>query len=142
MAAKPAYEDGHLIVGAVRVLTHRAAKPPTPEDVADLLGLAPDFARNLVRALGEEGILRVVENPFEIRVEIGDYLKLEDLPRESEAPSIKDELDDFMKRKKREVEEAEKMLSSDEIEKKKKEKLDRLEEEMKKLKRKGPSPFR
>jgi hypothetical protein len=142
MAAKPAYEDGHLIVGAVRVLTHRAAKPPTPEDVADLLGLAPDFARNLVRALGEEGILRVVENPFEIRVEIGDYLKLEDLPRESEAPSIKDELDDFMKRKKKEVEEAEKMLSSDEIEKKKKEKLDRLEEEMKKLKRKGPSPFR
>jgi hypothetical protein len=142
MAAKPAYEDGHLIVGAVRVLTHRAAKPPRPEDVADLLGLAPDFARNLVRALGEEGILRVVENPFEIRVEIGDYLKLEDLPRESEAPSIKDELDDFMKRKKKEVEETKKMLSSDEIEKKKKEKLDRLEEEMKKQKGKGPSLFR
>lgn len=141
MAAKPAYEDGHLIVGAVRVLTHRAAKPPTPEDVADLLGLAPDFARNLVRALGEEGILRVVENPFEIRVEIGDYLKLEELPRESEAPSIKDELDDFMKRKKKEVEDTEKMLSSDEIERKKKEKLDKLDEEMKKMKGKGSAPF-
>ena len=103
MTAKPAYEDGHLVVGAVRVLTHRAAKPPTPEDVAHLLGIAPDFARNLVRALGEEGILRVVENPFEIRVEIGDYLKLEDLPRESDAPSIQNELDDFMKRKKKEA---------------------------------------
>jgi hypothetical protein len=141
MTSRPAYEDGHLVVGAVRVLTHRAAKPPTPEDIAKLLGLAPDFARNLVRALGVEGILRVVENPFEIRVEIGDYLKLEDLPHESEAPSIKDELDDFMKRKAKEVEDTEKMLSTDEIAKKKKEKLDKLEQEMKKLKGKGPSPF-
>jgi hypothetical protein len=141
MKAKPAYEDGHLIVGAVRVLTHRAAKPPTPEDVANLLGIPPDFARNLVRALGEEGVLRIVENPFEMRVEIGDYLKLEDLPRESEVPSIQDELDDFMKRKRKEVEDTEKMLSSDEITKKKKEKLDKLEQEMKKMKGKGPMPF-
>ena len=142
MAVKPSREDGHLIVAAVRVLSHNATKPPTPEDIADLLGLAPEFARNLVVTLGEEGILKVVVNPFEIRAEVGDYTKLEDLPVESTAPTIQDELDDFVKRKQQAVEETERMLNLDEIEKKKKEKLSRLEDEMKKMKDEGqPPPF-
>jgi hypothetical protein len=138
MSVKPSYEDGHLVVAAVRVLSDKAAKPPTPEDVAELLGIPPDFARNLVVALGHEGILRVVENPFEIRAEIGDYLKIEDLPRASDAPSIQDELDEFVKRKKKAVEETDKMFSLDEMSKKKKEQMARLAEEMKKMK--GPKP--
>jgi hypothetical protein len=141
MAHKPCYEDGHLIVAAVRVLSHKADKPPTPEGIADLLGLAPDFVRNLVVVLGEEGILKVVENPFEIRVEVKNHAKLEDLPRESQGPSIQDELDEFVKRKRKEVEDTGKMFAIDEMEKKKKEKLARLDNEMKKMKGKGPMPF-
>jgi hypothetical protein len=140
MAVKPSREDGHLIVAAVRVLSHNAAKPPTPEEIADLLGLAPEFARNLVVALGDEGILRVVVNPFEIRAEVGDYTRLEDLPAESTAPTIQDELEDFVKRKQEAIEETEKMLNLDEIEKKKREKLSRLEDEMKRMKDRGQSP--
>jgi hypothetical protein len=144
MAVKPSYEDGHLVVAAVRVLSHRETKPPRPEDIAEMLGLPLDFARNLVVALGRLGILKVMENPFEIRVELSDHALLEDLPRGSEAPTIKAELDSFIQRKKREVEETEKMLSLDEIEKKKKEKISRLEDEMKKMKGKPkfkPGPF-
>jgi hypothetical protein len=141
VSQRPCYEDGHLIVAAVRVLSHNSNKPPTPELIAELLGLAPDFARNLVIALGEEGILNVVETPFEIRAEVKDYSKLEDLPRESEGPSIQSELDEFVKRKRKEVEATKKMFTIDEIEKKKKEKLSRLDDEMKKMKGKGPSPF-
>jgi hypothetical protein len=141
VSVKPSYEDGHLIVASVRVLSHNASKPPTPEAIAELLGLPVEFVRNLVVALGEEGILRVVENPFEIRAEIGDYVKLEDLPRASTTPSIKDELDDFVERKKKVVEETEKSLSLDEMNKKKKKKMSKFEEEMKKMKGKGPSPF-
>lgn len=140
MGVKPSYEDGHLIVASIRVLSHKASKPPTPEGVAELLGLPAEFVRNLVVALGDEGILRVVENPFEIRAEVADYSKLEDLPRESTSPTIKDELDDFVKRRKKAAEETEKALSLDEMEKKKKEKLSKFEEEMKKMKGKGPSP--
>jgi hypothetical protein len=138
MAVRPSYEDGHLIVAAVRVLSHKATKPPTPEEIADLLGLPPDFVMNLVVSLGDEGILRVVENPFEVRAEVGDYTRLEDLPRAAEAPSIKEELDEFMKRKKKAVEETRKMLNLDEIEKKKKDKISKLEDEMKKMKGKRP----
>jgi hypothetical protein len=140
VAVKPSYEDGHLILAAVRVLSHQAAKPPTPEDIAELLGLAPDFARNLVITLGDQGILRVVENPFEIRAEVGDYLKLEDLPKETEGPSIQDELDEFVEHKKKVAKDTENMLSMDEIEKKKKEQMSRLEDEMRKMKGEGPSP--
>lgn len=141
MAVKPSYEDGHLVVAALRVLIHREPKPPRPEDLAEMLGLPPDFVRNLVVALGRLGILKVMENPFGIRVELADHALLEDLPRGAESPTIKDELDSFIQRKKREVEETEKMLSLEEIEKRKKEKLSRLEDEMKKMKGKsGPKP--
>jgi histidyl-tRNA synthetase len=142
MAGKPSYEDGHLAVAAVRVLSHRDPMPPRAEDIAEMLGLPPDFVRNLVVSLGHLGILKVLENPFEIRVELGDHTLLEGLPKGSEAPTIKDELDSFIQRKKREVEETEKMLSLDEIEKKKKEKLSKLEDEMKKMKGKSkPRPL-
>lgn len=140
MAVKPSYEDGHLVVAAVRVLSHKASKPPTPEAIADLIGLPHEFARSLVVALGDEGILRVIENPFEIRAEIGDYMKLEELPKQSDAPTIKDEIEDFVKRRKKAVEETEKMLNLDQIEKKKRKKLSKLEDEMKRMKGKGRLP--
>ncbi|MFC1799961.1 hypothetical protein ACFL2Z_03515 [Candidatus Eisenbacteria bacterium] len=141
MDVRPSYEDTHLIVAAVRVLSNNAAKPPTPEDVAELLDKPPDFVRSMVIVLGTEGILRVVENPFEIRAEVGDYLKIEDLPRASEVPSIKSELDEFMKRKKEVEDETGKSLSLDEIEKKNREKMARLEDEMKRMRGKPEPPI-
>jgi hypothetical protein len=141
MAHKPCYEDGHLIVAAVRVLSHNSDKPPTPEDIAGLLGMAPDFVRNLVIALGDEGILKVVENPFEIRTEVKNHNKLEELPRAAQGPSIQDELDEFVKKKRKEVEDTEKMFTADDIEKRKKAKMSKLDEEMKKMKGKSRPPF-
>lgn len=123
------------MVAATRVLTHKAGKPPTPEQIADILGQPPDFIRTLVVALGDEGILKVIENPFETRVEIGDHARLESLPREADGPTMSDELDSFIQKKQDEYEATEKMLSMDEIEKKQKEKMSRLESEMKKMKR-------
>jgi len=141
MDVRPSYEDTHLIVAAVRVLSNNAAKPPTPEDVAKLLDKPPDFIRSMIIVLGKEGILRVVENPFEIRAEVGDYLKVEDLPRASEVPSIKSELDEFVKRKKEAEDETGKSLSLDEIAKKNKEKMARLEDEMKRMRGKPEPPI-
>jgi len=140
MDVRPSYEDSHLVVAAVRVLSNNAAKPPTPEDVAELLDKPPDLVRSLIIVLGSQGILRVVENPFEIRAEVGDYLKIEDLPRTSEMPSIKSELDEFVKRKRRAEDETGKSLRLDEIEKKNRERMARLEDEMKRMKGKNPPP--
>jgi benzoyl-CoA reductase/2-hydroxyglutaryl-CoA dehydratase subunit BcrC/BadD/HgdB len=141
MDVRPSYEDSHLIVAAVRVLSNNATKPPTPEDVATLLDKPPDLIRSMIIVLGSEGILRVVENPFEIRAEVGDYLKIEDLPRASDVPSIKSELDEFVKRKKEAEDETGKALSLDEIERKNKEKMARLEEEMRRMRGKPEPPI-
>jgi hypothetical protein len=141
MAPRPSYEDGHLIVAAVRLLSHKSTKPPTAEEIADLTGFPPDFARNLVVGLGREGILKVMESPFEIRVEIRDHTRLEDLPRAETSPTIGDELESFVARKRKEVEETEKMLNPEEINKKKKARISKLEEEMKKMKGPARPPF-
>jgi len=97
--------------------------------------------RTLVITLGEEGVLKVVENPFEMRVEVADHAKLEDLPREAEGPTMRDELDSFIRKKQDEYEATEKMLSLDEIEKKQKARISKLEEEMKKMKGPKSPPF-
>ena len=141
MARKPSYEDGHLVVAAVRVLSHRQAKPPTPEDVAGLLDMPPEFVRTLVASLGTLGVLRVMENPFETRLELGDHALLEDLPKSAEGPSIKDELDSFVQRKKKEVEETERMFTVEEMDKKKQEKLAKMEDEIKRMKKTKYQPF-
>lgn len=119
------------------MLTHSGGKPPTPELIAELLDLAVDFVRTLVVTLGDEGILRVVENPFEIRVEVADYKKLEDLPRDASGPTMRDELETFIQTKQDEYEATEKMLNPDEMEKKRKDKMSEMEDEMKKMK--GPN---
>ncbi len=135
---KPSYEDAHLVVAAVRILSYKCNKPPLPEDVANLLGMPADFVRSLMISLRDIGILKLIETPFEIRAEIADHLKIEELPRESEAPTIKDELEEFVKKRKQQIEETEKMLDLKEMEKKKKEKLSKLEDEIKKFKGKRP----
>jgi hypothetical protein len=141
MAKKPSYEDGHLVVAAVRVLSHKQAKPPTPEEISRLLDLPPEFVRTLVVPLGELGILRVMESPFETRVELGDHALLEDLPKSADGPSIKDELDGFIKRKKEELAETERMFTVDEMDKRKQEKLAKMEEEIKRMKKTKYQPF-
>jgi len=123
------------------VLAHRANKPPTPEQIAEHLGQSPDFVRALVVMLGGEGILRVVENPFEIRVEVADHVKLEGLPREADGPTMRDELDTFIQKKEDEYKATEKMFGLDEIEKKQKAKMSKMEDEMKKMKDPNSSPF-
>jgi hypothetical protein len=83
----------------------------------------------------------VVENPFEIRAEVADYLKIEELPRASEVPSIKSELDEFVKRRREAHDKTGKSLSLDEIEKKNREKMARLEDEMKRMRGKPEPPI-
>jgi len=141
MAKKPSYEDAHLVVAAIRVLCHREPKPPTPEQVAELLDLPDELVRSIVVSLGDLGVLHLMESPFETRIELGDHTLVEDLPRGAEGPTMKDEIEDFVERKKKEVEETKKMFTPDEIQKKKKEKMTKLEDEMKKMKKSKYQPF-
>jgi NurA-like 5'-3' nuclease len=131
----PPFEKGHVVVAAVRVLMHRSGRAPREEEVAEMLDFPADLVRSLVRGLAARGIVRVITNPFETRVELGDYMALEALPRESEGAKIETELEEFHARYRDRQAEMGKLFSDSEISKRKEERVKNLDEEFKKFRK-------
>lgn len=138
MERLPPYEKSHLAVAAVRLLTHQEGRGPTEEEVAKLLGLAPDYVRNLLRNLAELGVLKAVRNAFESRVEVADHLRLEELPRGEGEPVIESELEAFHERHRKKQEEMGKLFGGGEVTRRKEERVKRLEDEFKSFRHRGP----
>ena len=129
MERLPPYEKSHLVVAAVRILSFRDGIAPTEEQVAELLGIAPDFTRSLIRALAEIEIVRVIQNPFETRVELGEFMKLEELPRDEGERAMESELEAFHERYRKKREEMEGLFGGEGVRRRQKERADRLEDE-------------
>lgn len=125
------YDDGHLLVAAVRVLTHREGRPPSVEEAAALVGLSPEVVHHLVRRLEAGGIARAVETPFEARIVIEDHTLLEQLPRDETGPSVASEFESFRERQQQKQEELEKLFEPGALKKKRQEKSSSLEKQFK-----------
>ncbi|MFH1278113.1 MAG: hypothetical protein ABIK65_07020 [Candidatus Eisenbacteria bacterium] len=131
----PLYEESHLYVAGVRVLAHTHHRPPTVEEVADLIDLSKEAAYHLARALAGKHILRMIENPFETHLEIADHRALESLPREETGPGIAEDLEEFTEKKKKEHDKLGDFFKTGGMEKTKEKKLSKIEEEFKKFRR-------
>jgi len=131
----PSHEEGHLFVAAVRLLQHVHNRPPTVEEIGEMLFLSPEIAHHRARGLEEKGIVRIVANPFETLVEIADYLALEDLPREEAGPGFGEDLTEFEEKKRKEQEKLKSLFSSGEPDRKKQGRIDKLEEEFRKFRK-------
>ena len=136
----PSRENGHLAVAAIRILRHREGRPPTPQEVAALLGWTEEETRVVLRGLSSAGILSVHETPFEIRFEITAHEKVDALPAEASKEALESEVENFRQRALTKQEQLERMLLGGEMDKKKKEKLDNLEKEFADFKKKKPGP--
>lgn len=134
MEYTPGYEESHLLVAAIRVLSHRDGRSPTPEDAAALLGFSNEKVFVLVHELRKLGVIRALESPFELRLDVGDPVPLESLPKEGTAPSIQGELAEFYSREQEKKEEMERMFRGGEADKKRKDRVARLEEQFMKFK--------
>ena len=77
---RPDRQQAHLIVAAVRVLSHREARPPSSIEVADLLEMSPELTQVVVRQIVELGILNEVADAYEARLEVADLTGAIDLP--------------------------------------------------------------
>ncbi len=144
MEVRAGYNEGHLLVAAVRVLTARnQGRPPTVEEAADLVGVSREWAGVLAASLEREGIVRMLKGPFESRVEIRDHLALEKLPRGETAAGVDEELRRFSAQKKKEEETLRDLFSSGSALKKQEERLDKLADGLVQFKRKrtGPNPL-
>lgn len=126
------------MVAAVRLITHREGRGPTEEEAAQLLGIAPDYLRNLLRNLAEFGVLQMVKNAFESRFEVADHLRLEELPRGEQEPVIESELEQFQARHRKKQEEMGKLFGGGEVMRRKEERVKKLEDEFKSFRHRGP----
>jgi len=129
-------ETGHAHVGAIRVLHYRTGRPPTLEEVAELLGSTVEVTNHRLRALEAIGAVTIVENPFEAHVSVANHRALEELPEEADEEGLADAVEDF---KRRQVEKADEMMRAfeeDDEGAEKKKRHDRIEKELKTFKKK------
>ena len=138
----PDYHQGHLIVAATRVLEHRLDKPPTMEEIGELLGISHEVIGAVARALETRGIVNIHMTPFDTRVEVADHAGLEELPRDASDGAMQEELEAFRQRTREKQEKMDALLGDREFEKKKAEKHAGLDAELKQWqKKRAINPF-
>ncbi len=115
---------GHAHVGAIRVLTYRLGRPPTLEEVAEVLGSQAEITNHRLRALQSLGIVTIVENPFEVHLSVGDHLALENLPAEADEDALAEAVEDFRRRQDEKADEMMRVFEDGDEEKEKKERND------------------
>ena len=94
------YVEGHLVVAAIRVLDHQKQRPPSVEEMGELLGVSREQAYRMCNKLTEAGIIGILEGPFGNKVSILDHIRLEDIPREDDSPGMEAELEKFRSQRK------------------------------------------
>lgn len=130
MQRKNFYSQSHLIVSAIRVLSHTRMEAPSVREVCELLTFSLEQGNLLCKKLHELTIIEMVEGPFGIRLFIKDYLKIEDIPQDETGTSIKDEVEKFQSNRKDFKDQIEKFQSRKEQEQK--ELFAKIQEKLKK----------
>ena len=133
--------EGHLIVAAVRVLTHSLQRSPEPGEVADLLAMPAASARVQIVALADLDILVVVESAYATHVEVRDYTRLEELPAAHES-EFAEELADFDRRKQEEADKMSQLFADGEHDRRRADKLGKMAEDLRAFQKQKPKdPF-
>ncbi|MCP4571967.1 MAG: hypothetical protein GY838_06395 [bacterium] len=134
-------DEGHLVVAGIRVLVHSLGRGPTPDELAELLGLASGSVRLQLVALAELGAVAMVESAFETHAEVRDYGRLEELSEEG-GPAITDDLKAFDEKKRQETERMSQLFESGEQEDRLKEKHRQMDQELESFRKQKPeNPF-
>jgi hypothetical protein len=134
----PSRAKGHLTIAALRILAHREGRGPRSEEIAEMLGWGHEETLVVLRGLVDIGVLRMNETPFEVRFELGDHLRLEELPEGEDEEELQSEVEDFQRRSRSRKEELDRMFQAGEGSRKRKEKLASLEEEFSEFRKKKP----
>ena len=96
-----AYTEAHLFVAATRILQHRHGCPADIEEICAMIGISSELGHTVCRKLEKLGIISTLADPFSIKVLIGNYLAIEDLPRKPlEENALARELEKFQAEKK------------------------------------------
>ncbi|MBM3286908.1 MAG: Rrf2 family transcriptional regulator [Candidatus Eisenbacteria bacterium] len=139
MEFTPSRSQGHLIVAAVRILAHQRKRPPATEEIAELLGISRELVLHILRGLESRGIVRSIETPFEIRIDIEDHTLLEGLPEKQEGPDVRREIEDFQRKAGDRQKKIERMMREGDPARKTRESVSKIEREFREFRKKDRS---
>ena len=137
----PSRDEGLLLVAAIRVRAHLDGRPPLLDQVADLLGMPHELMRVLAIGLESQGILKQLTNAFEVRLDIVDAARVDELPAAGTGPRLGNELDDFRKAFQQKQDDLKKTFGKEALQKKTDEKMSAMEEKLRAFKAKPQTPM-
>ena len=124
------YANAHLVVAAIRILTHQNSTPPSIEKVCQALSFSFEQGNFICKKLKDKGIIEIVEGAFGTRLFLKNHLKIEEISKEKKADSLEDAVKKFQDSRKDMTQKAE--LFRAEKERKQKDLFAELEKKLKK----------
>ena len=104
------YAQAHLVVSGLRVREHLDHRPPSLNELAELLAVSVEELALLLRKLEDLGIVSVVKSGAAERFVPGNHLAIEDLAVQAETSSLEAELKSFKSRQQTRLGEIDEML--------------------------------
>ena len=94
------YAHAHLIVSAIRVLSHQNAMPPSIDEVSQALSFSLVQGNLICNKLKRMGIVDVVEGAFGTGLFIKNHIKIEEIQRGKQEDKLEAALKKFQDSKK------------------------------------------
>jgi hypothetical protein len=94
------YSNAHLVVAAIRILTHQSSTPPSIDQVCRIISFSLEQGNLVCKKLKEIGVIDVVEGGFGTRLFIKNHLKIEEIPNAKKADTLEESIKAFQNSKK------------------------------------------
>jgi len=94
------YSNAHLVVAAIRVLTHQNSTPPSMDQVCRIISFSLEQCNFICKKLKKIGIVDVVEGGFGTRLFIKNHLKIEEIPKGKKEDDLEESLKAFQNSRK------------------------------------------
>lgn len=124
------YKKAHLVVAAIRVLSHTKSRAPSVEDLCQCLYASSEQVHMVIRRLETQGVVASVDGVDGVRLFVKDHLAIEHISDDTPKSGMADELEQFRKEQRERDKKIEAMKKSEADRKKKL--FEQLEEGLKK----------
>lgn len=94
------YSTAHLFVAAIRLFEHRNTRPPSIEEISEMLLFSLEQGNHISNRLKEAGVLKIMQGAFGNKLFVEDHLKIEEIPRETTGTRLDEELQKFQQSQK------------------------------------------
>ena len=94
------YSNAHLVVAAIRILTHKNSTSPSIDQVCRTLSFSLEQGNLICKKLKKIGIIEVVEGAFGNRLFIKNHMKIEEIPKGKKEDKLEEALKKFQNSRK------------------------------------------